>query len=100
INSTEQEQSQTAKRLATCQDTLKNRLSCPEKDQALEKVRTRTMTSLELDEWTYSAKNASWYKAIDQVMKFDDAVAYCASQKGHLVSIHSQEENHFVQRLG
>ncbi|CAJ0923490.1 unnamed protein product, partial [Mesorhabditis belari] len=62
----------------------------------------RTMNLLDLyrDGWSYLAKTASWYKAFDQNMRFDEAVAYCASQKGHLVTIHSQEENDFVRKLG
>ncbi|CAJ0952902.1 unnamed protein product, partial [Mesorhabditis belari] len=61
----------------------------------------RTMSFLELyrDRWSYLAKTASWYKVIDQGMTFDEAVAYCASRKSHLVSIHSQEENDFVWKL-
>ncbi|CAJ0952897.1 unnamed protein product, partial [Mesorhabditis belari] len=59
----------------------------------------RTMTFLKRDGWSYLAKTASWYKVIDQGMTFDEAVAYCASRKSHLVSIHSQEENDFVCEL-
>ncbi|CAJ0952965.1 unnamed protein product, partial [Mesorhabditis belari] len=59
----------------------------------------RTMTFLDLDGWSYLAKTASWYKVIDQGMTFDEAEAYCASRKSHLVSIHSQEENDFVWEL-
>ncbi|CAJ0952895.1 unnamed protein product, partial [Mesorhabditis belari] len=58
----------------------------------------RTMTFLDLDGWSYLAKNA-WYKVIDQKMTFDEAVAYCASRKSHLVSIHSQVENDFLRRF-
>ncbi|CAJ0952985.1 unnamed protein product, partial [Mesorhabditis belari] len=53
----------------------------------------------ELDGWSYFEKTASWYKVIDQKMTFDEAVAYCASRKGHLVSIHSKEENDYVWEL-
>ncbi|CAJ0952977.1 unnamed protein product, partial [Mesorhabditis belari] len=60
--------------------------------------RTRSFLELETG-WSYLAKTASWYKAFDQEMKFDEAEAYCASRKGHLVSIHSQEENDFVWKL-
>ncbi|CAJ0922831.1 unnamed protein product, partial [Mesorhabditis belari] len=60
----------------------------------------RTMTFLDRDGWSYLAKTASWYKVIDQYMTFDEAVAYCASRRIDLVSIHSQEENDFVQELG
>ncbi|CAJ0922828.1 unnamed protein product, partial [Mesorhabditis belari] len=59
----------------------------------------RTTNFLGLDGWLYLAKTASWYKVIDQIMRFDAAEAYCASRKGHLVSVHSQEENDFVQEL-
>ncbi|CAJ0948019.1 unnamed protein product, partial [Mesorhabditis belari] len=51
------------------------------------------------DGWLYFAKTASWYKAIDQEMEFDKAEEYCVEQMGHLVSIHSQEENDLVQKL-
>ncbi|CAJ0923506.1 unnamed protein product, partial [Mesorhabditis belari] len=59
----------------------------------------RTLNLLDPGGWSYLAKTASWYKAFDQWKTFDEAVAYCASQKGHLVTIHSQEENDFVQKL-
>ncbi|CAJ0924090.1 unnamed protein product, partial [Mesorhabditis belari] len=61
----------------------------------------RTMNFLDLyrDGWSYLAKTASWYKVIDQDMRFAQAEAYCASRKSHLVSIHSQEENDFVEKL-
>ncbi|CAJ0952956.1 unnamed protein product, partial [Mesorhabditis belari] len=59
----------------------------------------RTMSFLDLDGWSYLAKTASWYKVMGQDMTFDQAEAYCASQKIHLVSIHSQEENDFVWEL-
>ncbi|CAJ0922814.1 unnamed protein product, partial [Mesorhabditis belari] len=60
----------------------------------------RTMTwVLDLNGWSYLAKTASWYKVIDQGMTFERAEAYCASRKSHLVSIHRQEENDFVQKL-
>ncbi|CAJ0933718.1 unnamed protein product, partial [Mesorhabditis belari] len=51
------------------------------------------------DEWLYLENTASWYKAFAQEIEFDEAVEYCVEQKGHLVSIHSQEENDFVQEL-
>ncbi|CAJ0952966.1 unnamed protein product, partial [Mesorhabditis belari] len=59
----------------------------------------QTLTFVDRDGWSYLAKTASWYKAIDQRMTFDEAAAYCASRKIHLVSIHSQEENDFVEKL-
>ncbi|CAJ0952930.1 unnamed protein product, partial [Mesorhabditis belari] len=59
----------------------------------------RTMTFLNRDGWAYLAKTASWYKVIAQYITFDEAEAYCASRKGHLVSIHSQEENDLVRKL-
>ncbi|CAJ0922823.1 unnamed protein product, partial [Mesorhabditis belari] len=59
----------------------------------------RTMNLLDPGGWSYLAKTASWYKVIDQRISFDEAEAYCASRKSHLVSIHSQEENYFVQEL-
>ncbi|CAJ0923651.1 unnamed protein product, partial [Mesorhabditis belari] len=60
----------------------------------------RTMTlAFDLNGWSYLEQTASWYKAIDQKMTFDEAVAYCGSKKSHLVTIHSQEENDFVQEL-
>ncbi|CAJ0923738.1 unnamed protein product, partial [Mesorhabditis belari] len=66
----------------------------------LETQINRTMNwILEPDEWSYLAKTASWYKVIEKWMTFDDAVTYCASRKGHLVTIHSQEENDFVWKL-
>ncbi|CAJ0922806.1 unnamed protein product, partial [Mesorhabditis belari] len=60
-----------------------------------------TMTFLDLDlaGWSYLAKTASWYKVIDQKMTFDEVEAYCADQMGHLVCIHSREENDFVRKL-
>ncbi|CAJ0952936.1 unnamed protein product, partial [Mesorhabditis belari] len=69
------------------------------KNDDLEAQLNRTRTFLDLDGWSYLAKTASWYKVIDQKMTFDEAVAYCARRKSHLVSIHSQEENNFVQEL-
>ncbi|CAJ0952921.1 unnamed protein product, partial [Mesorhabditis belari] len=66
----------------------------------LETQISRTMTLiLDLNGWSYLAKSSSWYKAFDQRMTFDQAVAYCASRKSHLVSIHSHEENDFVWEL-
>ncbi|CAJ0924096.1 unnamed protein product, partial [Mesorhabditis belari] len=60
----------------------------------------RTMTlALDPDGWSYLAKTASWYKVIVQEMTFDQAEAYCASRKGHLVTIQSEEENDLVQKL-
>ncbi|CAJ0923513.1 unnamed protein product, partial [Mesorhabditis belari] len=62
----------------------------------------RTMDLLDLcrNRWSYLAKTASWYKVFfSQWMVFDEAEAYCARRKSHLVSIHSQEENDFVQKL-
>ncbi|CAJ0923509.1 unnamed protein product, partial [Mesorhabditis belari] len=59
----------------------------------------RTMNLLDPGGWSYLAKTASWYRVIEQEMTFDEAVAYCASQEGHLVTIHSQEENDFVWEL-
>ncbi|CAJ0952950.1 unnamed protein product, partial [Mesorhabditis belari] len=59
----------------------------------------RTMNFLDPDGWSYLEKTASWYKVIGEEMTFDESVAYCAKQKGHLVSIHSREENNFVWRL-
>ncbi|CAJ0952940.1 unnamed protein product, partial [Mesorhabditis belari] len=71
------------------------------KNSDLETQINRTMSLLDMyrDGWSYLAKTASWYKVSDQRTSFDEAEAYCASQKGHLVSIHSQEENDFVQEL-
>ncbi|CAJ0916039.1 unnamed protein product, partial [Mesorhabditis belari] len=65
----------------------------------LETQINRTMNLLKLDGWSYLAKTASSYKFIARPMTFDEAEEYCASQKGHSVSIHSQEENDFVQKL-
>ncbi|CAJ0924085.1 unnamed protein product, partial [Mesorhabditis belari] len=61
----------------------------------------QTINFLDLyrDGWSYLAKTASWYKVIDQDMRFAQAEAYCASRKSHLVSIHSHEEIDFVQKL-
>ncbi|CAJ0949728.1 unnamed protein product, partial [Mesorhabditis belari] len=61
----------------------------------------RTMNLLDLyrDGWLYLAKTASWYKVFGEWKTFDNAEADCASRKGHLVTIHSQEENDFVQKL-
>ncbi|CAJ0952963.1 unnamed protein product, partial [Mesorhabditis belari] len=61
--------------------------------------RTMNLLNLYRDGWSYLAKTASWYKVIDQEITFDEAEAYCASRKSHLVTIHSQEENDFVQEL-
>ncbi|CAJ0952981.1 unnamed protein product, partial [Mesorhabditis belari] len=71
------------------------------KNDDLETQLNRTMNLLDLyrDGWSYLAKTASWYKGFGQWMTFDEAEAYCASRKGHLVSIHSQEENDFVWKL-
>ncbi|CAJ0923540.1 unnamed protein product, partial [Mesorhabditis belari] len=71
------------------------------KISGLETQINRTMNLLDLyrDGWSYLAKTASWYKGFGQWMTFDEAEAYCASRKGHLVSIHSQEENDFVWKL-
>ncbi|CAJ0922768.1 unnamed protein product, partial [Mesorhabditis belari] len=65
----------------------------------LETQINRTITFLDLDGWSYLAKTASWYKVVDQPMTFDEAKAYCAIRKSHLVSIQSQVENDFVQEL-
>ncbi|CAJ0922820.1 unnamed protein product, partial [Mesorhabditis belari] len=66
----------------------------------LETQINRTMTWIwELNGWSYLAKTASWYKAFDQRMTFDEVEAYCANRKSQLVSIHSQEENDFVWGL-
>ncbi|CAJ0922817.1 unnamed protein product, partial [Mesorhabditis belari] len=59
----------------------------------------RTTTFLDLDGWLYLEETASWYKALDQEMSFDEAEAYCGGRKSHLVTIHSQEENDFVWKL-
>ncbi|CAJ0924094.1 unnamed protein product, partial [Mesorhabditis belari] len=69
------------------------------KNDDLEAQLNRTMNLLKLDGWSYLAKTASSYKFIARPMTFDEAEEYCASQKDHLVSIHSQEENDFVQKL-
>ncbi|CAJ0952942.1 unnamed protein product, partial [Mesorhabditis belari] len=71
------------------------------KNSDLETQINRTMNLLDLyqDGWSYLAKTASWYKVIEQRMSFDEAEAYCASRKSHLVSIHSQEEHDFVWKL-
>ncbi|CAJ0952914.1 unnamed protein product, partial [Mesorhabditis belari] len=60
----------------------------------------RTMTLvLDPNGWSYLTKTASLYKVIDQEMTFDEAEAYCAGRQGHLVTIQSEEENDFVQKL-
>ncbi|CAJ0922782.1 unnamed protein product, partial [Mesorhabditis belari] len=59
----------------------------------------QTMTFLDLNGWSYLEQTASWYKALEQEMTFDEAEAYCGGKKSHLVTIHSQEENHFVWKL-
>ncbi|CAJ0923549.1 unnamed protein product, partial [Mesorhabditis belari] len=69
------------------------------KISAFETQINRTITFLDPDGWSYLAKTASWYRVIDQRISFDVAEAYCASRKSHLVSIHSQEEHDFVQKL-
>ncbi|CAJ0952899.1 unnamed protein product, partial [Mesorhabditis belari] len=69
------------------------------KNDDLEAQLNRTRTFLDLDGWSYLAKTASWYKGIEQKMRFDAAEAYCASRKSHLVRIHSQEEHAFVWEL-
>ncbi|CAJ0923646.1 unnamed protein product, partial [Mesorhabditis belari] len=56
-------------------------------------------TTWNLDGWLYLGKTGSWYKAFDQKMTFDEAVAYCGSRQSHLATIHSQEENNFVQKV-
>ena len=36
------------------------------------------------------------FKAVNDSMTLPDAESYCVNEGGHLVSIHSQEENEFV----
>ncbi|CAJ0923538.1 unnamed protein product, partial [Mesorhabditis belari] len=97
-------------RMAQNTTDLMEKITKLEADLRFERIKTveiaklqadlnRPMTFSDLDGWSYLAKTASWYKAFDQEMTFDEAEAYCTSRKIHLVSIHSQEENDFVQEL-
>lgn len=47
----------------------------------------------------YNAENGHYYKAFDQPMSWDEAKEYCEALKGHLVTITSQQEQYFVNRL-
>ncbi|CAJ0952919.1 unnamed protein product, partial [Mesorhabditis belari] len=62
-------------------------------------LETQINRTMDLDGWSYWAKTSFWYKVIDQEVTFDEAEAYCAIRKCHLVSIHSQEEHDFVWKL-
>ncbi|CAJ0922808.1 unnamed protein product, partial [Mesorhabditis belari] len=76
-----------------------NALQSKNSDPEIQIKRTMNLLDLSRDGWSYLAKTTSWYKVSNQRISFDEAEAYCASRKSHLVSIHSQEEHDFVWKL-
>ncbi|CAJ0924082.1 unnamed protein product, partial [Mesorhabditis belari] len=76
-----------------------NALQSKNSDPEIQINRTMNLLDLSRDGWSYLAKTTSWYKVSNQRISFDEAEAYCASRKSHLVSIHSQEEHDFVWKL-
>lgn len=47
----------------------------------------------------YNPGNGHYYKVFDHSMSWDEAKEYCEALKGHLVTITSQQEQYFVNRL-
>ncbi|CAJ0923475.1 unnamed protein product, partial [Mesorhabditis belari] len=74
-------------RMAQNTTDLMEKITKLEADLRFERIKTveiaklqadlnRPMTFSDLDGWSYLAKTASWYKAFDQEMTFDEAEAY------------------------